>query len=532
MKTKPVVLVIDDLKTAFDTLMENVMKYQAGRLANEFDFVYLDSYRTLSDWYSKNQGGFVSLIVMDIDFTHLTEERKILTGTDVWGSRAPKTFDNKSLQGFLIYGKMRQEQIDRVVPVFFISSRIGLDTTKDFAEFLVYPGYGVCSFLPETAFGEEFYPQIVKSIDAFALRPLSPEKKREWRIYHQTIVGQARKMAYLVYEVERIAPSDATVILIGEPGAGKELVAQAIHKKSYRYDPELKEKATPLTINIAALDKNLIEDELFGHERGAFTGAISQREGIFEAATGSTVFLDEIGDLNSEIQIKLLRAMEYKRIKRLGSSHEIEVDFRIIAATNRPIAELHTRLRQDFYSRLIQHCVIVPSLADRWQTENSEIVKNDLRELLNFFVERMNENPRNIEKLTVSESVLEFIAGLTEEYIQGGNDLFVGNIRTLRNLIERAYERAQYDGSRQINLGHIISTLGMIRYLERTKEEIPKSIEELLGTLRVTEIEKRAIIEALQKTKYNRAKAAEILGIHRDTLKNKIEEYKIPIVDR
>jgi len=528
-KKLPVILVIDDLYDAFTALLDNLKKYEGGKLYSQFEYIYLDSYQSLVDWYKKNPGRFVSLIVQDVDFTHTKSEQKLLRGTDLWKT-PPKNFDERALQGFLIYGLLRSKPIDRFVPVLFVSSRIGLDTTRNFAEYLVYPGYGSCTFAPDYDQAENFYFRIAGMIDAFALRPLSTAQKEEWKDFHSMVLGRSRLMCYLVHEIERIAPTEATVIILGGPGVGKELVANVIHKKSYRYDPESKEKAKPLTVNIAALDRNLIEDELFGHERGAFTGATGMREGIFETAAGSTVFLDEIGDLSKEVQLKLLRTMEYKTIKRLGSSREIEVDFRVICATNRTIEQLQKSLRSDFYARLIQHCLLVPSMREKWADESYEVVENDIWELSSFFVEKMNNDPRIMGKIGLSNAVVKFLSKLAWEYVEGGNELFAGNIRTLRNLVERAYERCQYEGQKEISLGHIISTLGMMRLLERPPISPPTkelNIESVVGSLNLIEIEKRAISEALAKTGHNQTQAAELLNIHRDTLRKKMQEYGI-----
>ncbi|MEO0115459.1 MAG: sigma 54-interacting transcriptional regulator [candidate division WOR-3 bacterium] len=529
--TQPVILVVDDLYDAFTALLENLKRYADGKLYSNFEFIYLDSYQSLVEWYKNNQGRFVSLIIQDVDFTHTTSPQKLLQATDLW-KIPPKRFDERALQGFLIYGLLRSKPIDRFVPVLFVSSRIGLDTTRNFAEYLVYPGYGSCTFAPDYDQSETFYHRIASLIDSFALRPLSSAQKEEWKEYHSMVLGRSRLMCHLVYEIERIAPTEATVVILGSPGVGKELVANVIHKKSYRYDPEMKEKSKPLTVNIAALDRNLIEDELFGHERGAFTGATGMREGIFEAAAGSTVFLDEIGDLSKEIQLKLLRTMEYKTIKRLGSSREIEVDFRVICATNRTIEQLQKSLRSDFYARLVQHCLIVPSMREKWANESYDVVENDIWELCNFFVEKMNTDPRIMAKIGISNAVIKFISKLAWEYVEGGNELFAGNIRTLRNLIERAYERCQYEGQKEISLGHIISTLGMMRLLERPPISQPikpheLNIESVVGSLNLAEIEKRAILEALTKTGHNQTQAAELLNIHRDTLRKKMQEYGI-----
>jgi DNA-binding NtrC family response regulator len=523
---RPVVLVVDDLRTSFETLVQRVSEFDRGRLTREFDFEYVGSYDELKDWYDANRERFVSLIVQDVDFSHVTEEGR-LVGYPTMLKAMPRSFDTRALQGFLIHAYLRQNNIDRISPVVFVSCRVGVESTREFSEFIAYPGYGNCSFVPETAVGDQYYPRIIESIDTMALRPMDAERRRAWREAHEMVIGRARKMAFLAHEIERIGRSDAVALLLGGPGSGKELVACALHRASYRFGDGA--NAHPLTVNMAALDKNLIEDELFGHEKGAFTGAVIEREGIFEAAKGSSVFLDEIGDIGQDIQVKLLRAMEYHWVKRLGSSKEIEVDIRIIAATNRSVQDLQARFRSDFYGRLVQHCILVPSLRDRWTGESSGVVEADLEEMFDYVIEQMNRNPRHKRRLKMERSAVKFARQLVDEYLDGGNNIFEGNIRTLRNLIERAYERAQYDGSAEVGLGHVISTLGMIKFMnvQAGAKGEPGSIERTVGSLRMEHIERQAIVEALARAENNLTRAADILGMHRDTLRRKIADYGI-----
>jgi transcriptional regulator with GAF, ATPase, and Fis domain len=364
------------------------------------------------------------------------------------------------------------------------------------------------------------------------------------------VIGRARKMAFLAYEIERIGPSDATVLLLGGPGVGKELVANALHRCSYRYVENDPGREYPLTVNMAALSPNLVEDELFGHQRGAFTGATGERAGILESARGSTVFLDEIGDIGQETQVKLLRAMEYHRIKRVGSSREMSIDMRIIAATNRTVPELQTRFRPDFYGRLVQHCIPVPSIRERWENEPGDGVEADIEDLAQFIIRTMNASPRHKRHLGIERTAVKLIRQVVQQHVDGSEDLLDGNIRTLRNIIERAYERAQYDGSAEIGLGHVMPALGMVRLLnaQTPRPSVPEpgqqgpaagpdatppsttdpyALHNLVGTLNLEDIERRAIKEALEKTGNNQTHAAELLGIHRDTLRRKMAEHDL-----
>jgi two-component system response regulator AtoC len=230
--------------------------------------------------------------------------------------------------------------------------------------------------------------------------------------------------------------------------------------------------------------------------------------------------------------------MENHRIKRIGSPHETDVDMRIIAATNRSIEDLQVRFRPDFYGRLVQHCIPVPSLRERWESESPRVVEADLEEMFNSVVDLMNRNPRHKRRLSLERTAVKFIRQMVEEYIDGSNNLFVGNIRTLRNVIERAYERAQYDGSAEIGLGHIMPALGMVRMMTADKQAATSAdgitsaapaatIETVAGSLNLEQVERRAIEEAIRKTGGNRSHAAQLLGIHRDTLHRKLAEHNI-----
>ncbi|MEO0116291.1 MAG: sigma 54-interacting transcriptional regulator [candidate division WOR-3 bacterium] len=520
---KPYILICDDLRESYLTLMEQIRDYQEGRLLSEFEFLHFRHGKELIDWYRKNRGKFVSLVVQDIDFTHLQDE-ELLTPEE-WGMEFVAPYDVKALQGFIIFSALRK--IDKIVPVLFLSLRVGIASLKKFANLLVGPGYGRATFVPMSAVGENFYPSVVRKIDFFALRPVGEEKKKNWEEEFNFVIGESRLMSYVVGEIEKIAPSDATVMLLGEPGVGKELVARIIHRLSLRFEKEKAEKREPLTVNIAALDYNLIEDELFGHERGAFTGAVLPREGIFESANTSTVFLDEIGELSSEIQIKLLRALEYKRIKRLGASWEREIDIRIIAATNQPLEKLSQTLRPDFYSRLFQHCLLVPSLKERWGNEAPTVVEKDLDRFSHFFIRRIATALPGKKLIPLSPSGHSFLFTLINDYLKGENSLFEGNVRTLRNILERAYERALAENAQEIDIDHLIPTLGMMRFLQKREEGKEEEIEKSFATLNLQIIEKKAIKEALAKTNGQISRAAELLGIHRETLRKKIIEYNL-----
>ncbi len=230
----------------------------------------------------------------------------------------------------------------------------------------------------------------------------------------QEIVGNSDEIKYVLFKVQQVAPTDASVLIQGETGTGKELVAQAIHSASNRKDRPL------VKINCAALPANLIESELFGHEKGAFTGAQARKIGRFELADGATLFLDEIGELPLELQAKLLRVLQEGEFERLGSSQTRKVDVRIIAATNRSLKmEVQNGLfREDLWYRLNVFPITVPPLRHR---------KSDIAMLVNFFVNRFNRKLGRIVK-TVSPQTMQTLE----------NYYWPGNVRELANVIERA----------------------------------------------------------------------------------------------
>lgn len=527
-ETKPVVLMLDDNQASFEALRGQVEKFEDGRLAREFEFVYLLGYRDLQAWYGRNESRFVSLIIQDVDYSQLKDKRQIVSLPDSiapreWQSSLPN-FDEVGLQGIVIYSLMRNQRIDTIAPVLFVSSHIGMRRSREFAEYIVNPGFGPCSFVPEDASGDSYYPTIIKTIDELALRPLTAEQRRDWREELGMVVGRSRQMAHLCYEIERIAPSDAIVLLLGDPGVGKELVARALHRKSPRYDPNIQGRERPWTVNIAAMEKTLIEDELFGHLKGAYTDAGTSRMGIFEAAVGSTVFLDEIGDLSKEVQLKLLRVMEYREIKKLGSSQEMSVDNRIIAATNRTSDELFRRFRTDFLGRLLQHSLVVPDLRRRWEGDDPNVVEDDLREMIDYFLDGMNRKLPAEARVSMTDVATRFLVQSVQEYAAGSNRIFANNVRTIKNVVERSFERAQAQRKKEITLGEVIPTLGVIKLIHREDKPVSVTLEQLIGSLQLEAIEKRAIDEALRKAG-SLVDAAKLLGIHRDTLRKKMGEY-------
>ena len=308
------------------------------------------------------------------------------------------------------------------------------------------------------------------------------------------IVGQSRAIQRTLSLVERVAPTDAVALIMGETGVGKELVAEAIHARSTRADRPI------IKLNCAALPATLVEAELFGREKGAYTGALSRQVGRFELAHGSTLFLDEVCELPLELQAKLLRVLQEGEFERLGSPRTIRVDVRVIAATNRNLEQaMHAgTFRQDLFYRLNVVRIHLPPLRDR---------RDDIPALVNHFVRRFNRRLRR----DVRGIAPEALAALTAYD-------FPGNIRELENLIERAFAMGARE---QIGLNDLPSlTRGAVASV------IPEEITP--GTLpTLAAVEKDLILKALAMFRDDKEAVARALGLSRRTIYRRLKEYGI-----
>jgi two-component system NtrC family response regulator len=303
------------------------------------------------------------------------------------------------------------------------------------------------------------------------------------------IIGDSGRMQEVLSLVRRVAPSDATVLIRGESGTGKELIARALHYASPR-------AAGPLVkVNCAALAESLLEAELFGHEKGAFTGAVASRKGRFELADGGSIFLDEIGDLPPHLQVKLLRVLQEREFERVGSSRPIKVDVRLLAATHRNLEALvrEGRFREDLYYRINVVTIMLPPLRER---------REDLPPLIEHFLRAFaGKNGKTVRGLTreAREALLRYD--------------YPGNIRELENLMERAVVLTRDD------------VIGV--------EDLPLALEtpasgsgEEAGLIAAVEgLERRMIREALAKADGTQTRAAELLGISERVLRYKLKKY-------
>jgi Nif-specific regulatory protein len=306
------------------------------------------------------------------------------------------------------------------------------------------------------------------------------------------IKGKSGKMNEVFALIESVAATDATVIIRGESGVGKELVADAIHFNSPRKNKPF------IKVNCAALPESLIESELFGHEKGAFTGATNQRIGRFEAANGGTIFLDELGDIPASTQVKLLRVLQEREIERIGSASPIKVDVRILCATNRNLEDQMEKgdFREDLYYRINVFPIFIPPLRERI---------NDIPVLVDYFIDKFNaRHGKSIKRITAMA-----IDTLMVYH-------WPGNIRELENCIERACILSTDQVIRTHNLPPTLQTA------TSSKTGLTGSLEVIIGNL-----EKQIIMDALIATKGNVSKAAESLSITERMMGIRIQKYSI-----
>jgi DNA-binding NtrC family response regulator len=300
----------------------------------------------------------------------------------------------------------------------------------------------------------------------------------------EDIVGNSEPLKKVLMEVEKVAPSDSSVIITGESGTGKELVARAIHSNSPRkYFPMI-------SVHCGALSESLLESELFGHEKGAFTGAAFNRKGRFEMADGGTIFLDEIGTISPKMQVELLRVLESKSFVRVGGNKEITSDFRVICATNRDLKEMvnHGTFREDLYYRLNVVNIRIPPLRER---------PDDIPVLVNHFIKKYCTSMSR-DMISIDPTAMKLLESFD----------YPGNVRELENMIERAIV---------VGNGKVIR----LKDLPMGREMISSSIESL------EELEKKHVSKILEKYSWNISRSAKALSVDRATLYNKIRKYNL-----
>lgn len=315
------------------------------------------------------------------------------------------------------------------------------------------------------------------------------------------IIGKSKQILEIIDTIKKISNTSATVLLTGESGVGKEIFAKAIHNLSERSNKSF------IKINCAAIPENLLESELFGYEKGAFTGANSTKKGKFELANGGTIFLDEIGDMPLLLQAKILRVLQEKEIERLGSTKPISIDVRIIAATNKNLEKMvyEGTFREDLYYRLNVISIHIPPLRER---------KEDIPLLIYYFLEKFNKMYG--KNLTISKELLEYLQ----------NYDWPGNVRQLQNTIERMVILSKHEKLDFKDLpADIKNKLQNIKTVDLKNKIVDERNLQLSKT--VQEIEKEAIEKALKESGYVIKEAAKILGMTPRQIKYRIEKYNI-----
>ncbi|MFB6262577.1 MAG: sigma-54 interaction domain-containing protein, partial [Bradymonadaceae bacterium] len=341
---------------------------------------------------------------------------------------------------------------------------------------------------------------VEKALEQFELKCENLYLQRELEERHQfgDMIGRSEPMQRVFERIARVAPTDSTVLLTGESGTGKELAARAIHDHSDVSEGPFR------PISCGAVPENLIESELFGHEKGAFTGADSANEGLFRSASGGTVFLDEVAELPHETQVKLLRVLQEEKVKPVCGNRELEIDCRILAATNRDLREEveEGRFREDLFFRLNVIPIELPPLRER---------PEDIPLLIEHFIDKYSDEDRSVEGVEGGAKSLLL------------NYSYPGNVRELENIVERAVA---------LETGELISTDVLPHHMkeesfERATREIDVPEEGLDLEEMVEQLERRLIRKALDRADGVKKDAADLLGISFRSLRYRLDKYSI-----
>jgi DNA-binding NtrC family response regulator len=366
---------------------------------------------------------------------------------------------------------------------------------------------GAYHFISKPYAPEELLSLIEKALEKqFLLRETEELREKTERLEKRLEIAEARPVPIFkskpMQEIEELinamAPSDANVLIVGESGVGKEIIANVIHARSRRAGKEM------VKLNCAAFPQTMIEGELFGYVKGAFTGAMNDFPGMIAAANGSTLFLDEISDMPADLQTRFLRVLQEREYRPLGSTQTMKADFRVIASSNRPIAQAlaENRLRSDLYYRLNTFQVEVPPLRER---------KQDIPPLIAMFLKQFSQQLGKPEPDIAPDAFQKLL-----DYA------WPGNVRELQNAIEYAVVLAQQG----VIGGKELPTEVQLRKLsEQAKRDAPPR----MGVQSLDEVERDTILRALAECHGNKKKAAELLGIQRPTLYNKMKRYAIEI---
>ena len=449
----------------------------------------------------------LEILIVEDDLAHRVMLKKLLGG---WGYHVTEADD-----GAVAISEVRRRSFDLILMDIRMMNVSGIEALEEIQK--INPSIPVIIMTAyasvETAISalkKGAYDYLTKPLDFDELQIVMKratehsllKKENEYlkerlgeKFDRQSMIGQGSAMVRLLEIVEQVAPTEATILITGDSGTGKEMIANAIHANSNR------KRAPFVKINCAALTETLLESELFGHEKGAFTGADRKREGKFLQADGGSIFLDEVSEMSQAMQVKLLRVLQERELTRVGGSEVLKVDVRVIAASNKDLKkEIQTaRFREDLFYRLNVVALTVPPLRER---------KEDIPLLAQHFLQGFAvKNAKNVTNFTPKA---------LEKLVQYP---WPGNVRELMNAIERAVVL-----SRNTYLDEDELTLLMAD--DGDSSGAANQTAGTSGNLPLEEVEKRSILEALTDCGGNKSEAARRLGITRKTLRKKLEKYK------
>ena len=472
----------------------------------------------------------LSLMMLEMEKSALTEEEPTLGGKKIPVQLV--SIINSIIRAMDLLGFYGNGQLELMLPetnkreAYALADRIYKQVLSQTQKTVFI---GIATF-PDDALSKELLVdksrqalKISKKDEKRSIADVSDNHRNSVTLLNQDIVVKCEKTKEVFDLATRIAPTNITVLINGETGVGKEIIAQTIHHQSERKDKPL------VCINCAALPESLLESELFGHEKGSFTGADRTKIGLFESAKGGTIFLDEVGEMTLKTQVKLLRVLQNRRIMRVGSTSELSVDVRVLAATNKNLekAIADGSFREDLYYRLNVITITIPPLRERLE---------EIPALVNHFILQFSRE-NNKEPLTISPEAIEILCAYD----------WPGNIRELKNCIERAiviadgnlitkehlstkFLRIPFSGTKS-TLSSLSSD--MSKNMERAPDRGQENKETFVGDMKevVQNYERKLIINVLKKCNWNQTKAADILKIPRRTLVSKLKKYNINKVE-
>jgi DNA-binding NtrC family response regulator len=430
-----------------------------------------------------------------------------------------------ALNGYDALKKMQEEAFDVIITDLKMSSMGGMEVLRRVKEsypdsmVIVITGYatvssavevmrmGAYDYLPKPFTPEELRTVVRRAITdrevGIQNREMIARGRDSGTIHHQ-LIGESAKMQAVVKMIGKVAPTDSTVLVCGESGTGKELIARAIHANSRRSDKVF------FAVDCGTLSGNLLESELFGYIKGAFTGAYKTKEGIFRSAEGGTVFLDEISNISPEVQGKLLRFLESHEFLPLGATSTQKVDVRLILATNRDLMDMvkEGSFRQDFYYRIFVYPIFTPPLRDR---------KADILPIAYHFLRQLSERTGKEIKSFSKEASARLIA----------YD-WPGNVRQLRNTIERAVILCEAEEITSKELPALDDLGGFVVQIPETNDEL-KKIKKEVREQAVREIERNFIIQALMQNDWNVTRAAKKVGLQRPNFQNLMKKHGVSL---